>query len=726
MKFLLSLSLKVKIIIAACTVAAAAAVTGAVIVLNSEEAYRVIKVFELEGSAAVEREAGKLNAYVGMNLESGDVLSVDDNSLVRISLDGDKYILLDSGTVMELYAEGSASDSRTTINLKEGTILNEITNALSANSSYEVNTPKATMAVRGTSFSVTVEKQPSDGYLTDIDTIHGTVAVRLFDEYGNPKGSEVFVTAGYRATISTDRNSITGNSPEIDGKAYFVFRDKDGIVGCDGHDPVYPSDYSNFSYAVKEVALGSNDSGILVLDKEIADKLRGGGEAETVTESKTNTETQSVHSVQKEQSEISSVAATERSMPPEKTAETTVPIYTDISAANVTFLDVPTVTTAPPEIDEPKPVIPSEITSARETEPPIRDTAEAAAETHKRNTKKNEAEPSAETERRNKSTAAPIWQNTARPPAQTAPYTTPAASIGTTVTTVPEVTTTKPESETTTVPEVTTTEPEPETTMVPEATTTEPEPETTTVPEVTTTEPESETTTVPEITTTEPESETTTVPEVTTTEPESETTTEPESTTTESETTTKPLPVVHNVSFVDENGTVLSATEVEDGGNVGTLPEITDKRGYTGKWVSGGPEVTADTAVTSDMEITAEYTPKTVTVRINAPHGTPDDTYGTVKEITVLYDGAFSSNAEGETIESITAFLTEKYGDYVGWGGTHFRLKSVTIMSKTGDVYAYDDPADDNTVITGDRVLENEDGTLYAEVTFIYESYIPA
>lgn len=697
MKFLLSLSFKVKIIIAACTIAAAAAVTGAVIILNSEEAYRVIKVFELEGSAFVEREAGKLDAYVGMNLENGDVLSVDDNSLVRISLDGDKYILLDSGTVLKLDAEGSASDSRTTINLKEGTILNEITNALSANSSYEVNTPKATMAVRGTSFSVTVEKQPSDGYLTDIDTIHGTVAIRLFDEYGNPKGSEVFVTAGYKATISTDPNSITGNSPEIDGKAYFVFRDNDGIVGCDGHDPVYPSDYSNFSYAVKEAALGSNDSGILVLDKEIADKLRGGGEAETVTEGKTNTKTQPVLSVHTEPSETSSVAATERSMLTKKAMETTVPIYTDISAANMTFSDVTTVTTTPPETDEPKPITPSEITSARESEPPIRDTAEAAAETHETTIKKNETESLAATERRNEATAASIWQNTAKPPAPTAPYTTPAittipttaSSIGTTVTTVSGITT---------VPEVTSAEPVSE--------------ETATVPEVTTTETESETTAVPEVTSTEPEN--------TTTETESETTV------TESETTTdtEPLPVVHNVSFIDESGNVLSSLEIEDGGNVGTLPEITAKKGYTGKWVSGGKDITADTEVTSDMEISAAYTPKTVTVHITAPHGTPDDTYGTVKELTVLYDGTFSSNAEGETIASITEFLTEKYGDYTAYGQS-FRLKSVTITSKTGDVYMYDDPADDNTVITGDRVLENDDGTLYVELIFTYEPYTP-
>lgn len=142
MKFILSLSLKVKIIIAACAVAAAA-VVGTVIILNSEEAYRVIKVFELNGSAVVTREnTGDIDAYAGMNLESGDVLSVEESSTLRISLDSDKYILLDGGTVLELIAHGTAADSRTVIDLREGTILNEIKNSLSANSSYEVTHPK--------------------------------------------------------------------------------------------------------------------------------------------------------------------------------------------------------------------------------------------------------------------------------------------------------------------------------------------------------------------------------------------------------------------------------------------------------------------------------------------------------------------------------------------------------------------------------------------------------
>ena len=47
-----------------------------------------------------------------MNLESGDVVSVDDNSNMRISLDSDKYVLLDAGTVLELVAAGNEKDSR--------------------------------------------------------------------------------------------------------------------------------------------------------------------------------------------------------------------------------------------------------------------------------------------------------------------------------------------------------------------------------------------------------------------------------------------------------------------------------------------------------------------------------------------------------------------------------------------------------------------------------------
>ena len=137
-----TLTSKAKVIITAVAAAVVAAGIVAGVLLTRQDSYRVLKVFELMGTASVTREsAGDLDAYVGMNLESGDVVSVDDNSNMRISLDSDKYVLLDAGTVLELVAAGNEKDSRTTLNLREGAILNEITSALSENSSYDVNAP---------------------------------------------------------------------------------------------------------------------------------------------------------------------------------------------------------------------------------------------------------------------------------------------------------------------------------------------------------------------------------------------------------------------------------------------------------------------------------------------------------------------------------------------------------------------------------------------------------
>lgn len=100
-----TLTSKAKVIITAVAAAVVAAGIVAGVLLTRQDSYRVLKVFELMGTASVTREStGDLDAYVGMNLESGDVVSVDDNSNMRISLDSDKYVLLDAGTVLELVA----------------------------------------------------------------------------------------------------------------------------------------------------------------------------------------------------------------------------------------------------------------------------------------------------------------------------------------------------------------------------------------------------------------------------------------------------------------------------------------------------------------------------------------------------------------------------------------------------------------------------------------------
>ena len=326
---LAAMTLKAKVVI----VCAAVAVTGGTaagigIAMTREEAYRVLKVFELTGSAVVERDgSGELDAYTGMNLESGDTLTVGDESTIRISLDDDKYILLDSGTILELNASGTAADSRTAIDLKQGSILNEITNPLSEKSSYEVATPKATMAVRGTSFVVTVDKDDDGVYMINENTLHGKVEIELIDNKGNRTGKKAFTSAGGGVMICTEPDENSGNPAEIDGTSKFVIPNGKGgfYIAENGEDPTFDINYDSISSAIKNTALRSNDEDVMPLSNEVLENLRG---FEPQTES--------------------SVTTTVTTTQTTTTAVTTVPETTETEEeTTITAAPVTTVTTVP-------------------------------------------------------------------------------------------------------------------------------------------------------------------------------------------------------------------------------------------------------------------------------------------------------------------------------------------------------------------------------------------
>ena len=278
--FIAGLTLKMKVIIAVAAVLVVGG-TAAVVGYNvtKEDAYRVLKVFEMTGDSTVYREgSGDLEAYVGMNLESGDVLSVGEESTLRVVLDNDKYILLDGGTVLELNAAGTAADSRTTVNLRQGTILNEITNPLSSNSSYEVNAPKATMAVRGTSFSVSVKDDGNGGYDINETTYHGLVNVSIFDEKENIiQSADVGVDKG--VDIHTSRNENTGNPAEKDGRAEFVIIDENGSIRPlgDGESPVHDAFYEFVPMLIRSRVVESNNTNLMDIEQNVINRIMGGG-----------------------------------------------------------------------------------------------------------------------------------------------------------------------------------------------------------------------------------------------------------------------------------------------------------------------------------------------------------------------------------------------------------------------------------------------------------------
>ena len=185
-----------------------------------------------------------IDAYTGMNLESGDIIEVGEKSTMTLSLDSNKYLSLDPNTVLELIAEGTEEDSKTTVNLKSGGVLNEITEPLSDESSYSVNTPKATMAVRGTSFYVSVMAVDDGSYITDISVFHGKVEIQLIDEEGNPRGDPVIVQPNETVAILTVPSEGNISGAEINGTSSFIIRKSDGsntfYLVEDGESPIMP------------------------------------------------------------------------------------------------------------------------------------------------------------------------------------------------------------------------------------------------------------------------------------------------------------------------------------------------------------------------------------------------------------------------------------------------------------------------------------------------------
>ena len=215
---------------------------------KSEDTYRVIKVIKAEGHSYVTRgDIKDLEAYEGMALQSGDSIHVDGNSSLVLMMDEDKVAYVEQNTDFSIIAEGTAKDSRSRFELMRGALTCEVQNNLSSGSTYEVNTPNSTMAVRSTSFRVevsdvqTIKKvlessaiQPSMLFMaktlnasgiqglntiTRLTVTDGTVSVVLHDENGNVIGDTMYFDANTDILIGgNDSNSriikeITGIDP---------------------------------------------------------------------------------------------------------------------------------------------------------------------------------------------------------------------------------------------------------------------------------------------------------------------------------------------------------------------------------------------------------------------------------------------------------------------------------------------------------------------------------
>ena len=223
---------KWKIILPVSAIAIGAVALCLIFFLNKEDAYRSIEVYNVEGTAEVEREViGVLDAYAGMMLQNEDNVAVEASSYLYLKLDEDKYVLLEPGTKVRLIATGNSENSKTTIYLETGAIVSRIDNELSEDSVYEVVTPNSTMAVRGTIFRIEVSVNTEDEVKeegnpvptqTKVLVFEGQVDSKLIQPSGEVSETVVQISANTSITIEmTEMESEYAGEPiELKAKEY--------------------------------------------------------------------------------------------------------------------------------------------------------------------------------------------------------------------------------------------------------------------------------------------------------------------------------------------------------------------------------------------------------------------------------------------------------------------------------------------------------------------------
>ena len=196
---------KLKIVIP-LVVVLAIGIVAALLLFNKEDGYRSIQVYQVNGEVTLDREnVGIMDAYENLNLISGDALETFLESFLRLKLDEDKYVLVEQESQIEIYATGDDRSSKTDIRLEKGAITVEVEDKLSDDSSFEVTTPNAVMAIRGTVFRISSTMDENGEPFTKITIFEGAVTVQKKAADGT-LSEETRIESGKEAIIYIDND----------------------------------------------------------------------------------------------------------------------------------------------------------------------------------------------------------------------------------------------------------------------------------------------------------------------------------------------------------------------------------------------------------------------------------------------------------------------------------------------------------------------------------------
>lgn len=165
--------------------------------------FRSVIVNALTGDVTVSGE----NAFEGEMLAAGNKVHVGDASSLTLMADADKFFYVEANTEMSVDATGKEGSTKTVINIEKGSGLIRIDNKLGSDESFEVTTPNATMAIRGTVFRVSTGIENGQP-VTNVKVLEGGVELSPVNGQGLVSDSKM-IEAGQEANI------ISVNDTEI-------------------------------------------------------------------------------------------------------------------------------------------------------------------------------------------------------------------------------------------------------------------------------------------------------------------------------------------------------------------------------------------------------------------------------------------------------------------------------------------------------------------------------
>ncbi len=139
---------------------------------------RLVSIIDMDGTCYVFRDGEKIKASLNMALLDGDIVEVT-KGFARIMLDEDKLLYLEKGTRIGITATGDAETSKTSIFVERGSVMTEVLNKLSKDSSFTVVTANTVMNIRGTKTLTQVIQDAVTGHVqTSNAVLEGQVKIK--------------------------------------------------------------------------------------------------------------------------------------------------------------------------------------------------------------------------------------------------------------------------------------------------------------------------------------------------------------------------------------------------------------------------------------------------------------------------------------------------------------------------------------------------------------------